>query len=83
MKFRFGFISNSSSASFIIYNEFLKEDEREKIIDYLNNNNEDGWDWHYGDEVITGFTIMDNDSFVNFLTKLNVGMKAVRIYSTQ
>lgn len=46
MKIRNGFISNSSSSSFIIAKHFLNEEQEKKIIDWLrkqDDEDEDGY----------------------------------------
>ena len=79
MKLRMGFVSNSSSSSFVIRKKYLEEDEISKIKEYLTNENEDGWQWNDNEDTFDGFTIMNNDYFEEFLRKLNVRMRAVEI----
>lgn len=60
MKIRSGFVSNSSSSSFIVRKAYLSEEEIEKIKDHAEIAN--GWPWRileYG-SVLVGYTSMDN-----------------------
>lgn len=85
MKIRNGFVSNSSSSSFIINPAKISEDDLEKIKDYLlHGSDEDGeigydkageyfdyWSCHYDENMglYRGSTCMDNEYFSNWLVK--------------
>ena len=52
MKFRNGFVSNSSSSSYIIYG-FMSEDLPEEIgeqFDEVKNDSQEWWDYVYGED---------------------------------
>lgn len=75
MKIRNGFVSNSSSSSFVVAISVLNEDEKKKILDYVPFSNEETEDYrdHWSirvDEkrgVIYGFTTMDNGDLSKYL----------------
>jgi hypothetical protein len=75
MKMRCGFVSNSSSASFVLYNKYLTKGERKKILNYSDG---DGWTIYEDGRYIRGHTIMDNGGFLEFLKELNIGMGAIK-----
>ena len=78
MKIRNGFVSNSSSSSFVIAKTALSEEQIEKLLEY--NESEDNWDgWHIEEEefFIRGTTIMDNDSIGPFIDSLNIPPKSI------
>jgi hypothetical protein len=77
VKIRAGFVSNSSSASFVLRKEFMTEEQVTQVIDYLTNVNEEHWNWDNKEETINGWTSMDNEYLTNFLKDINIGMKAV------
>jgi hypothetical protein len=79
MKIRIGFVSNSSSSSFVIYVKYLAGEQYIKIINYLRNINEDNFNWTEDKDNLTirGFTIMDNDYFGSFLQTLDVNHNAI------
>jgi hypothetical protein len=76
MKIRNGFVSNSSSSSFVVALSVLTEKERRKILDYekvsdenSDNDYRDNWsirvDEYRG--VISGFTMMNNGDLSKYL----------------
>jgi hypothetical protein len=60
MKIRTGFVSNSSSSSFIVRKAFLSEEEIARIKNHAGM--ADGWPWEILDmnSVLVGYTSMDN-----------------------
>lgn len=75
MKTRHGFVSNSSSASFVVALSVLSEKEIRKIKSYTQYENSDEnryfdhWEI-YEDQyrgILTGNTIMDNGSFSEYI----------------
>ena len=80
MKVRRGFVTNSSSSSFIIAKKYLTKNQilairnhkllGEKLgIDYSTT---DYWNIEENDDFITGDTYMDNFSMKDFLEKIGV-----------
>jgi len=82
LKIRTGFVSNSSSASFVLLKKYLTEDQIKKIL-VCNEKElkiEDyGESWHIREEedVITGSTTMDNDILHGIIYEMNPPMKAL------
>lgn len=88
MRIRAGFVSNSSSASFVIKLEFLSPRQRMEILQYeeiapsMNVPGSDfgcdGWTvWEEGDSLY-GETSMDNFSMGNYLRMIGVPMDQVQ-----
>lgn len=82
MRLRTGFVSNSSSASFTIHKEDLTEIQIELIRDHSRFAREhfaglieypgDAWQITEDDDVISGYTTMDNFDMEMFLALIGV-----------
>lgn len=72
MKSRSGFVSNSSSSSFVVALSVLSKDEIDMIMEYQNGpENIDGWSIYKNGELglLEGFTSMDNEAFGEWAVK--------------
>ena len=87
MKARLGFVSNSSSSSFVINLDDLTPKQVRKIKNHTEvaknmwSNREwydDQWSIEENDETIRGYTIMDNFDMHDFLENIGVDMSKVR-----
>jgi hypothetical protein len=85
MKTRMGFVSNSSSSSFVVDKNLVTEKQLDQIRCHSEIGEEMGveytdWAWEIGetDEVIYGSTLMDNFDMEEFLGKIGVPSKAVK-----
>lgn len=66
MKYRTGFVSNSSSSSFIAATSKLTEDEILALLEYATGpENTDHWSIELDEDkgLVTGYTSMDNGAF--------------------
>jgi hypothetical protein len=72
MKTRKGFVSNSSSSSFIIYKRFLSPLQIEQIRDHTKYAGENAWFIDEDELELTGRTGMDNFSMSAYLDKLGI-----------
>jgi hypothetical protein len=79
MKIRNGFVSNSSSSCFYIYLKNLKDIQLQQIVDHSTwgkilkmDYPEDKWEIVVGEDVVTGFTFMDNFDMFEFLKEIGV-----------
>jgi hypothetical protein len=84
MKFRSGFVSNSSSSSFLIPINALKYYQVQMIKDHINTTmewskyqenelyvyNEDSWSIDVNEKCVYGWTIMDNFDMHHFLIEI-------------
>lgn len=69
MKIRNGFVSNSSSSSFVIGKKFLSESDVDAIRDWLGSdeNVPDCWTMREQDDDYRFYTIIDNGQFDEWL----------------
>jgi hypothetical protein len=83
MKIRQGFVSNSSSCSFIIPKKFLTEPQLDLIRNHQTCGEEyaDDWPWELeeSDDSIKGETIMANFDFPAYLEKIGVKREHIKI----
>lgn len=92
MKIRNGFVSNSSSSSFVIPINIITFEQKQKIYNHIEESikhNEyfdfgsvsyiDSWCISETEYYITGYCIMDNFDMYEFLTKyLNIPTDAIK-----
>ena len=93
MKIRNGFVSNSSSSSFIINRHKINEKQLEQIINHIEvsqelnkknhyglfdyNDVEDSWNVDIKEDTIQVSTFMDNFSMLDFLKAIGVKKDAI------
>ena len=82
MKIRQGFVSNSSSSSFVINKINLSEKQIEQIKNHGSymryNEQSDAWTIEEDEFEISGSTWMDNFSMLEYLEKINVDISKVK-----
>lgn len=72
MKIRTGFVSNSSSASFVVSKHSITFAQGQSLLAYAGSDeNVDGWSVREDGEYISGYTIMDNEALGKYLEKIN------------
>lgn len=71
MKIRNGFVSNSSSASFMVPKSSLNYAQGQMLLEFgASDDNEDGWNVYEDKDCIRGFTIMDNEALDRWADKV-------------
>lgn len=87
MKIRQGFVSNSSSSSFVIKKKYLTKEQIEKIKNHISEAGKekyddydfifDAWDITETLKKIKGYTYMDNFNMEEFLSEIDVRRKHI------
>lgn len=78
MKIRRGFVSNSSSSSFILEKKFMTQDQINSIMSYEGG---DYWSITENDETIHGFTCMDNGYMQDYFKTINLSCRAIHEFN--
>ena len=83
MKDRVGFVSNSSSASFVLQKDKMSQLQIWQVMDYegtakrLSVNMNDGWTVTEDSDLICGSTSMDNGDMSTLLKAMNLNYSAI------
>ena len=77
MKIRDGFVSNSSSSSFVVPLDKLTWDQIHKLCAFTG----DGWGIYIDGEDLHGFTDMDNGALGDFMEEIGVNQTRIQIVS--
>jgi len=84
MKIRKGFVSNSSSSSFVINLENLTASQLQKILDLPNSQSlnhlwsAEPWVLEVKEEKLTGYTFLDNFDMHVYLAEIGVNLDKVK-----
>jgi len=78
MKTRNGFVSNSSSASFVVKKYYLSEYMIDKIKDHDKETQGDGWEIEDREDELYCSTIMDNFDLMGYMWKIGVPREAIK-----
>jgi len=78
MKTRNGFVSNSSSASFVVNRYYISDYMLEKIKGHTVEARDDAWNVFVDEEEINLSTNMDNFDMMGYLWKIGVPREAIK-----
>ena len=78
MKKREGFVSNSSSARFVVNKYYISGYQMDKIRDHAEEAGKDAWYIDDRGDVIRLFTNMDNFDMEEYLGKIGISKDAIQ-----
>ena len=78
MKNRQGFVSNSSSSSFVVNKHYISGYQMDKIKEHAEVAGNDAWDIEDKGNVLRLSTFMDNFSMRSYLEEIGVNEKAFK-----
>jgi hypothetical protein len=77
MKTRNGFVSNSSSSSFVVSGKDITFEQGKRLLDYYYSPmNTDGWSITLEGNSIVGWTPMDNGAMSDFMVEIGITSKS-------
>jgi hypothetical protein len=77
MKTRHGFVSNSSSSSFVIKKSGITGAEGAAILAFISEDITDGWSIYDDGETIEGYTNMDNGALDEYLERIKFDVSKI------
>lgn len=78
MKIRTGFVSNSSSSSFVISLSLLSGKQVTDLLAYPKREDHDWWNIYIDEYYVTGSTIMDNGDLGDYMNKIGINKNIVK-----
>jgi len=82
MKLRNGFVSNSSSASFVIKKSDLSETQIKQLLEYDGGDCE-LWDISENEEEVNGSTVMDNGYILSFMREIGISTDKIGFWTSE
>lgn len=76
MKIRNGFVSNSSSSSFIVFKQCISEEQKQKLLNIKDKHfKENPWRISEGEFHIEGYTSMDNFDMGIYMKEIGIDIE--------